>query len=116
MNTPGSAVVAEIRQPRGHYLLLENFTERVDADVSNNAGLMGVAGPPSTYGLYRDGNRIASLPKSGPLDAAYAPSALSAAPYALRRQPTVLLVGLSGGYRVAEALTDAGQVPDPLHG
>ncbi len=105
LNTPGSAVVAEIRQPRGHYLLLENFTERVDADVSNNAGLMGVAGPPATYGLYRDGARIASLPKAGPLDAAYAPSALSAAPYALRARPAVLLVGLSGGYRIAEALT-----------
>jgi hypothetical protein len=100
----GSAVVAEVRQPRGHYLLLENFTERVDADVSNNAGMMGVPGPPSTYGLYRDGNRIAALPKDGPFDAAYAPSALSAAPYALRPGAEVLLVGLSGGYRAAEAL------------
>ncbi len=104
LNTPGAAVVAEVRQPRGHYLLLENFTERVDADVSNNAGMMGVAGPPSTYGLYRDGNRIAALPKDGPFDAAYAPSALSAAPYALRPGAEVLLVGLSGGYRAAEAL------------
>lgn len=104
MNTPGARVVAELRQPRGHYLLLENFTERVDADVSNNAGMMGVAGPPSTWGLYRDGNRIAALPKPGALDAAYAPSALSAAPYALRGKPRVLLLGASGGYRVAEAL------------
>ena len=105
LNTPGAQVVAEIRQPRGHYLLLDDFTERVDADVSNNAGLMGVAGPPATYGLYRDGNRIASLPKAGPLDAAYAPSALSAAPYALRPRAEGLLVGMSGGYRAAEALT-----------
>ncbi|MFN7390826.1 hypothetical protein [Brevundimonas sp.] len=104
LNTPGAAVVAEVRQPRGHYLLLENFTERVDADVSNNAGMMGVSGPPSTYGLYRDGNRIAALPKDGPVDAAYAPSALSAAPYTLRPGAEVLLVGLSGGYRAAEAL------------
>lgn len=104
LNTPGSAVVAEVRQPRGHYLLLDNFTERVDADVSNNAGMMGVSGPPSTYGLYRDGNRIGALPKAGPLDAAYAPSALSAAPYALRPGAEVLLVGLSGGYRAAEAM------------
>jgi hypothetical protein len=44
MNTPGARVVAEIRAPRGHYLLLDNFTERVDADVSNNAGLMGIPG------------------------------------------------------------------------
>ncbi len=105
LNTPGAAVVAEVRQPRGHYLLLENFTERVDADVSNNAGMMGVAGPPSTYGLYRDGNRVAALPRAGPLDTAYAPSALSAAPYALRPGAEVLLVGLSGGYRAGEALT-----------
>ncbi|ADL00375.1 hypothetical protein [Brevundimonas subvibrioides] len=105
LNTPGAVVVAEIRQPRGHYLLLDDFTERVDADVSNNAGMMGVAGPPKTYGLYRDGNRIASLPMAGPLDAAYAPSALSAAPYVIRPGADVLLVGLSGGYRVAEALT-----------
>lgn len=104
LNTPGSALVAEVRQPRGHYLLLDNFTERVDADVSNNAGMMGVSGPPSTYGLYRDGNRIGALPKAGPLDAAYAPSALSAAPYALRPGAEVLLVGLSGGYRAAEAM------------
>lgn len=103
MNTPGARVVAEIRAPRGHYLLLDDFTERVDADVSNNAGLMGIAGPPPTYGLYRDGNRIASLPKAFGRDAAYAPSALSAAPYVLRPHAETLLVGLSGGFRIAEA-------------
>tara|TARA_R110002124_G_scaffold118002_3_gene275205 strand:- start:3065 stop:5566 length:2502 start_codon:yes stop_codon:yes gene_type:complete len=104
MNTPGARVVHESRQPRGHYLLLEDFTERVDVDVSNNAAMMGVAGPPETWGLYRDGNRIAALPKPGPLDAGYAPSALGAAPYLLRPDADVLAVGLSGGYRVAEAL------------
>lgn len=103
MNTPGARVVAEIRAPRGHYLLLDDFTERVDADVSNNAGLMGIPGPQPTYGLYRDGNRIASLPKAFGRDAAYAPSALSAAPYVLRPQAETLLVGLSGGFRIAEA-------------
>lgn len=116
MNTPGARVVAELKQPRGHYLLLENFTERVDADVSNNAALLGVPGPPSTYGLYRDGSRIASLPKPGPLDAAYAPSALSAAPYVLRPDAEVLLVGLSGGYRVAEALTLGARRVDGVEG
>ncbi len=103
MNTPGARVVAEIRAPRGHYLLLDDFTERVDADVSNNAGLMGIPGPQPTYGLYRDGNRIASLPKAFGRDAAYAPSALSAAPYVLRPHAETLLVGLSGGFRIAEA-------------
>ncbi|MEQ7154925.1 hypothetical protein [Brevundimonas aurifodinae] len=116
LNTPGAAVVAEVRQPRGHYLLLENFTERVDADVSNNAGMMGVAGPPSTYGLYRDGNRVAALPRAGSLDTAYAPSALSAAPYALRPGAEALLVGLSGGYRAAEALTLGASRVDGVEG
>ena len=103
LNTPGAKVVAEIRAPRGHYLLLDDFTERVDADVSNNAGLMGIPGPQPTYGLYRDGNRIASLPRAFGRDAAYAPSALSAAPYVMRPQAETLLVGLSGGFRIAEA-------------
>ena len=122
MNTPGARVVAELKQPRGHYLLLENFTERVDADVSNNAVMLGVAGPPATYGLYRDGARIASLPKPGPVDAAYSPSALSAGPYLLRPEADALLVGMSGGYRGAEALAlgarrvDAIESEPVLHG
>jgi len=116
MNTPGARIVAELKQPRGHYLLLENFTERVDADVSNNAVMLGVAGPPTTFGLYRDGARIASLPKSGAVDAAYAPSALSAAPYVLRPGADVLLVGLSGGYRGAEALALGARHADAVEG
>ncbi len=116
MNTPGARIAAELKQPRGHYLLLENFTERVDADVSNNAVMLGVAGPPATYGLYRDGARIASLPKPGPVDAAYAPSALSAAPYVLRPGAEVLLVGMSGGYRGAEALALGASRADAVEG
>ena len=102
LNTPGASVLAEIRSPRGDYLLLDDFTERVDTDVSNNAGMMGVAGPPQTYGLYRDGNRIAALPKPGPLDVSYARAALDALPYELIPQARVLLAGASGGYRIAE--------------
>ncbi len=104
MNTPDARVVTELRQPRGYYMVLDDFTERVDADLSNNAAMLGVPGPPATWGLYRDGNRVAALPKPGPIDARYAPSALSAAPYALRPQAEVLLVGMSGGFRAAEAL------------
>ncbi|CAN5338970.1 hypothetical protein BH10PSE1_BH10PSE1_09560 [soil metagenome] len=116
LNTPGAKVVAEIRAPRGHYLMLDDFTERVDADVSNNAGMMGIPGPPSTYGLYRDGNRIASLPKAFARDAAYAPTALSAAPYVLRPNAEVFLVGMSGGFRVAEALTLGAHQIDGVEG
>jgi hypothetical protein len=116
MNTPGARVVAELKQPRGHYLLLENFTERVDADVSNNAMMLGVDGPPTTFGLYRDGARIASLPKPGGVDADYASSALSAAPYVLRPGADALLVGMSGGYRGAEALALGARHADAVEG
>ena len=32
--------------------------------------MLNVPGPPTTYGLYRDGARIAALPKPGALDTA----------------------------------------------
>ena len=60
--------------------------------------------PPPTLGLYRDGNRIAALPKPGPADARYAGATLAALPYALRPEARVLLAGTSGGFRVGEAL------------
>ena len=104
LQTPGAKVVAEVRSPRGHYQLLQDFTERVDTDVSNNSGQLGVPGPPATLGLYRDGDRVASAPKGGLLDVRYSPAALAAGPYAVRPAPRVLLVGASGGFRIAEAL------------
>jgi hypothetical protein len=104
MHTPDARVMAETRSPRGQYLLLDDFTERVDTDVSNNAGMLGLPGPPQTLGLYRDGNRIAAIPKPGALDVGYAAASLGAAPYILLSQPRVLLAGASGGFRPAEAL------------
>jgi len=105
LHTPDARVVASVLSPRGDYLLLDDFTERADTDISNNAGMLGVPGPPRSFGLYRDGNRVASLPLPGPPDAAYAPAALDALPYRLIPHPSVLLAGGSGGFRVAEALT-----------
>ncbi|MCW3474264.1 spermidine synthase family protein [Limobrevibacterium gyesilva] len=103
LHVPDSRTVAEIRSPRGLYMLLDDFTERVDTDVSNNAGLLGLPGPPTSFGLYRDGNRLASLPRPGPVDAGYAAATLAALPYTLRPHPRVLLAGASGGFRIAEA-------------
>ena len=117
-HVPDAQQVAEIRSPRGLYALMDDFTERLDTDVSNNADLLGVPGPPQTYGLYRDGNRIAALPKSD-AGAAYAAAALDGAPYALRPGARVLLAGASGGYRIQQALAlgatsvDALE-PDPI--
>lgn len=118
LNVPDSRVVAEVLSPRGVYLLLDNFTERLDTDVSNNAGTMGVPAPPRSFGLYRDGSRIAALPMAQP-DAAHARAALDAAPYALLDRPRVLALGSAGGFRAAEALAlGAAQVtliePEPV--
>ena len=104
LHVPDSRVLAEVKSPRGLYALLDDFTERVDTDVSNDMGLLNVPGPPQTFGLYRDGNRVAALPKPGQLDARYAPATLAALPYALRPGARVLLAGSSGGFRIAEAL------------
>lgn len=118
LNVPESRVVAELLSPRGVYRLLDNFTERLDTDVSNNAGSMGLPAPPRAFGLYRDGARIAALPMESP-DAAHAPAALDAAAYALLRAPRVLVLGGAGGFRAAEALAlGASQVtviePEPV--
>ena len=119
LHVPNSRVLAEIDSPRGLYVLLDDFTERVDTDVSNDLGLLNVPGPPQTFGLYRDGNRIAALPKPGSLDVRYASATLAALPYGLLSHPRVLLAGASGGFRAAEALAlGARQVdalePDPV--
>ncbi len=103
LHVPESQTLREIRSARGLYMLLDDFTERVDTDLSNNAGLMGLASPPAALGLYRDGNRLAALPKAGEIDARYAQGSLSALPYLLLPAARVLLVGSSGGFRAAEA-------------
>ena len=118
-HVPGARQVAEIRSPRGLYALLDNFTERVDTDLSNNAGMLGVTGPPAAFGLYRDGARIAALPKPGRPDAGYAPATLDALPYVLLPKARVLLAGASGGFRIQQALAlGAAHVdalePDPV--
>jgi hypothetical protein len=119
LHVQDSRVAARAISPHGQYDLLDDFTERVDTDVSNDAGMLNLPGPPEAYGLYRDGNRIAALPKPGGVQAAYAGAALDALPYTLRPHARVLLAGASGGFRVAEALAlGAREVrvlePDPV--
>jgi hypothetical protein len=46
LNTHGSQVLAEIRSPKGSYLVVDSFVERLDSDLSNNAGRLGVKGLP----------------------------------------------------------------------
>ncbi len=104
LHTPDAKIVASVNAPRGDYAILDDFTERVDTDISNNAGMLGVDGPPRSYGLYRDGNRIAALPDRWPVESGYAAAALDGLPYALIPHARVLLAGASGGFRAAEVL------------
>lgn len=119
LHVPDSRTLATLRRPSGLYMLLDDFTERVDTDVSNDAAQLGLPGPPRAFGLYRDGNRIAALPKPGPLDVAFAGAALSALPYTLLAHPRVLLAGASGGFAamaarsLGAATVDAAE-PEPV--
>jgi hypothetical protein len=104
LNTRGSEVLAEIRSPKGQYLLVDSFVERLDSDLSNNAGRLGVKGLPRAFGLYLDGNRIAALPREGQPDTAYFDATLDSLPYRLQPGARTLLLGAAGGFRVHEAL------------
>jgi len=113
-HTPGAKILATVESPRGQFLLLDDFTERVNTDISNDAAMLGYADPPRSYGLYRDGIRIASLPGPGGITSGYAPGALDALPYALLAHPDVLLAGASGGFRISELLALGARHVDAL--
>jgi spermidine synthase len=104
LHVQGGRVVEQIKSPRGYFLVLDNFTERLDTDFSNNIGVLKVAGPPLTYGLYNDGNRLTSLPKRTDYDPSYVQAALDSLPYEMRPRARTLLIGTRGGFRVREAL------------
>lgn len=104
LHVRGSQVVEDIKSPRGYFLVLDDFTERLDTDFSNNFGVLKAALPPLTFGLYNDGKRIASLPKRSDDDLSYLRAALDVFPYELRNAPEVLLIGTRGGFRIREAL------------
>ncbi len=104
LNVENSRRVAEVRSPRGYYLLLDSYMERHDPDLSNNYELLGAGGPPAALGLYRDGERLAALPRAAGYDTAYLAASLDSLPYLLRQPGRVLLAGGRGGFRLREAL------------
>lgn len=112
--------IETLRSPRGVYEVLDNFTERLDVDLSNNDAMLAGAEPITTYGLYADGNRITSLPRQAPGKLAFLNASLDALPYRLvPSRPSVLLVGSHGGFRLDEAQQlGAGRVvalePEPV--
>ena len=119
LHTQNAYVLAIRLAPQGEYQLLDDFTERVNTDISNDSSMLGYPDPPRSFGLYRDGIRIASLPMPGHISTGYAPGALDALPYMLRPHAKVLLAGASGGFRISEILSlGASQVdvaePEPI--
>ena len=104
LNVEDNRILKEVRSARGYYQLLSSYLERYDPDLSNNYELLGAGGPPPALGLYRDGERLVSLPRPGAVDTGYLNAALDSLPYVLRPQPRVLLAGGRGGFRLREAL------------
>ena len=104
LNVSDAQVKAKIFSPLGYYMLLDNFTERLDIDLSNNYVRLKVDGPPRAYGLYLDGNRIGSFPKVPKSDLSYAKASLDLFPYLLKPKSRALLIGTRGGFRIGEAL------------
>jgi hypothetical protein len=104
LNVSDAHVKQRIFSPWGYYMLLDNFTERLDIDLSNNYVLLKVDGPPLAYGLYLDGNRIGSFPKSSKTDLSYVKGSLDIFPYILKPSSRALLIGTRGGFRIGEAL------------
>ncbi len=106
MKVQGNKLLEQTVSARGLYVVLDNYTERTDVDLSNNAQVQGDSQPIGTYGLYSDGNRLTSLPKAGDKipDVAYVKSALDSFPYQQMPNARVLLLGSRGGLRIAEAL------------
>lgn len=114
MNVEDNRVLKEVRSARGYYQLLSSYLERHDPDLSNNYELLGAGGPPPALGLYRDGERLVSLPRQGAYDTGYLNAALDSLPYVLRPQARVLLAGGRGGFRPREALELGAQHVDTV--
>ena len=104
MNIQGNRVVKKKISPAGYYIVLDNLSEFDTIDVTNNYESLGIGSAPRAYGIYRDGQHIASLIGKEPEDFSYLNGALSSFPYQLKTYPDVLLVGTAGGFRIREVL------------
>ena len=118
LHTPGARILAQVLSPRGDYSC-STTSPSGWTPTSPTTPACWVPGPPRSFGLYRDGNRIAALPQCPGPAARYAASALDALPYTLVPHARVLLAGASGGFRIAEVLAlGAAQVrvlePEPV--
>ena len=72
---------ASVLSPRGDYLLLDDFTERVDTDISNNAGMLGVPGRRRPSACIATATGSPHCPSRARSMSGYAAAALDALPY-----------------------------------
>jgi hypothetical protein len=99
LHVPDSKTVAELRSPRGLYMLLDDFTERVDTDVSNNAALLASVPRQPAWDVprWQSAGVVAAAGRLTPLCRDAGRPALSAAPGAAGAAGCA-----SGGFRLAE--------------
>jgi len=102
LSIAGRTVQNSVYSPSGYYLVMDDYTERDDIPMTNNYKLLGIGGPPRSYGLYIDGERVSPLLKELPADLSYLKGSLAYFPYTIRRKPRVLLIGTDGGYKILE--------------
>jgi len=104
LHVENNKIVAEVKSPQGYYLILDNYTERLDTELSNNYSILNVKEYPIGYGLYKDGNRVTTLLRESLFDPSYIKASLDLFPYILKKDPSVLLIGSHGGFRIKEVL------------
>ncbi len=103
----GTKIERRVLSPSGSYLVVDDYTEFDDVNMTNNYTSLGIGAPPRSWGLYKDGTRVSPLVKELPADTSYVGGALSHFPLTIRPSASVLLVGTSGGYQLLESGPDA---------
>jgi hypothetical protein len=102
LSIAGRVEEKSIYSPAGFYLVMDDYTERDDIPITANFKLLRIGGPPRSYGLYIDGQRVSPMLKQLPRDLSYLKGSLAYFPYTIRRRPRVLLIGTDGGYKIVE--------------
>jgi hypothetical protein len=102
LSIAGRAEEQSVYSPAGCYLVMDDYTERDDIPITSNYKLLRIGGPPRSYGLYIDGERVSPMLKQLPRDLSYLKGSLAYFPYTIRRRPRVLLIGTDGGYKIVE--------------
>jgi hypothetical protein len=88
--------------PSGFYLVMSDYLEFDDVNMTNNYSFLNIGAPPRSYGLYKDDDRVAPLLQAIPTDLSYVKGSLSDFPYTIRSPSSALLVGTNGGYKILE--------------